>query len=312
MFVPVAVIAVFGLMASFASVAQAFPSRTAACTNCHSGVNVPVVATAGAGSATAVDYAISAPTATSVAVFDGATKVAVLAPTDAFLATVGTTYVVYAVTGPTITDGIGTTSFTAAAPVVTPTAPAVPVLSAMYNTAVNSVTIAWPAVPGATSYDYQIGSGAIVNIAGTTVTLTGLAEGNTAFKVSATNGSGSSAYAATMVAYTIPVVVPTPPPTPQPPVTPTPTPVLTGYKVRLHLNVSHKYARKLTATLTNQVTGVKLTARLDRKGNVTFAGVPIGTYKLTVSGSKRVKFRARTIVVNTPAQKHHERDGDDD
>jgi hypothetical protein len=92
-----------------------------------------------------------------------------------------------------------------------------------------------------------------------------------------------------------------------------PTAPATGYKVKLHLNLSHKYARKLTATLTDKVTGAVLTAKLDRKGNVTFASVPAGTYRLTVSGSKRVKFRAKTIVVKAPAAKHHDHDdGDDD
>jgi hypothetical protein len=329
--VPVAAVAVFGLMAAFATVAQAFPTKTNACTNCHSGVNVPVTATAGAASGTTVAYALAAPSATAIAVFDGATKVGTYGSTGSFSATVGKTYTAYAVTGPTTGDGLGSTTFTVAAPVVvppvvTPAVPAAPVLNATYNSSTGSVIISWVGVTGATSYDYQVGSGAMVSTTNTSVTLTGLAVGNTAFKLRATNTGGSSAYSAATVVYTAPVVVPpvvvppvvvppvvtppvvTPPVVVPPAVTPTPTPTpapnlapaRTGYKVKRHIHVNRKLARKLTATLTDKVTGARFIAKLDRKGNVAFNNVPAGTYRLTVTGSRQVKYKAKTIVVGTP------------
>ena len=48
---------------------------------------------------------------------------------------------------------------------------------------------------GATGYDYQVGTGAVTSTTGTSVSLTGLAVGNTAFKLRATNSGGPSAYA---------------------------------------------------------------------------------------------------------------------
>ena len=370
--VPVVAVAVFGLMAAFATVAQAFPTKTTACTGCHSGVNVPVTATAGATSGTTVTYQLNAPTATAIAVFDGATKVATLGASGTFSATAGKTYAVYAVTGPTTGDGVGSMSFTVAAPVVVPTAPAAPVLSTTYNTTTGNVTIAWTAVSGATGYDYQVGTGAVASTTGTSVSLTGLAVGNTAFKLRATNSGGPSAYAAATIVYTVPVVVPTAPAAPVlsttyntttgnvtiawtavsgatgydyqvgtgavasttgtsvsltglavgntafklratnsggpsayaaativytvPVVVPNPT----GYPVKLHLDVNQRYNSRLTAVLTDQVTGAKFTAKPDSDGDVSFSNVPVGTYTLTVTGSRRVRFHARTIVVSAP------------
>ena len=289
--VSVTAVAIFGLMASFATVAQAYPSKTVACTGCHSGVNVPVTAAAGTVSGTTVSYSFSAPTASAIALFDGATKVATLGSTGTYSATIGTAYTAYAVAGPTMSSGIGSTTFTPSGPTA-PGVPAAPSLNATYNTATGNITIAWPAVSGATSYDYQVGTGAIASTAGTSVSLSGLALGNTAFKVRATNGTGSSAYTSTTIVYAVPVV----------------PDGGTVAKVKLHLKVSHKYAKRLTATITNNASGAKITARVDRKGNVTFRNVPVGTYRLTVSGSKRVKFRAKTIVVSAQASKQHHDD----
>ena len=70
------------------------------------------------------------------------------------------------------------------------------------------MTITWAAVAGATSYDYQVGTGAVLSTTGTSVSLSGLAVGNTAFKLRATNSGGSSAYTAATIVYTVPVVAP--------------------------------------------------------------------------------------------------------
>ncbi len=89
--------------------------------------------------------------------------------------------------------------------------PRPPLLNATYNTTTGNVTITWAAVTGATSYDYQVGTGAVLSTTGTSVSLSGLAVGNTAFKLRATNSGGSSAYAASTIVYTVPVVAPAAP-----------------------------------------------------------------------------------------------------
>jgi len=72
--VPVAAIALVGLMASFATTAQAFPTKTTACTGCHSGTNVPITTTLVSTVGTTANYTVSAPLANAIVVFDGATK----------------------------------------------------------------------------------------------------------------------------------------------------------------------------------------------------------------------------------------------
>ncbi len=86
------------------------------------------------------------------------------------------------------------------------------------------MTITWAAVTGATSYDYQVGTGAVLSTTGTSVSLSGLAVGNTAFKLRATNSGGSSAYTAATIVYTVPGRRPrgpgcSTPPTTRPPAT---------------------------------------------------------------------------------------------
>jgi hypothetical protein len=95
-------------------------------------------------------------------------------------------------------------------PVAVP-APAAPVLSATYNTSTGAVTISWAAVSGVTSYDYQVGTGSVLSTASTSVAIGGLAVGTTAFKVRATNGSGSSSYTSANIVYSLPVVPPAAP-----------------------------------------------------------------------------------------------------
>jgi hypothetical protein len=121
---PLALLALLGLMAAFASTAQAFPSKTNPCTGCHSGPNVPVTATLSSVTAAAAVYNVSAPSATAIAVFDGSTKLATFtATTGQFSVAPGKTYVIYAVTGPSTSNGIGSTSVSPVAPVVDSTAP---------------------------------------------------------------------------------------------------------------------------------------------------------------------------------------------
>ena len=122
--VPVAAIALVGLMGGFASTAQAFPTKTTACTGCHSGPNVPITTTLVSTVGTNATYNFNAPAASAVAVFDGATKIFTFyAGTGQFTVATGKTYTLYSVTGPSTSDGAGSTSVSPVAPVVDTTAP---------------------------------------------------------------------------------------------------------------------------------------------------------------------------------------------
>jgi len=112
-----AAVALVGALAAATTTASATPTKTSRCSGCHSGVNVPVTATLATTSATAATYDLSAPTATAIGVFDGTTKVTYfVATTGRISVPFGKTYTIYAVKGPTTSDGIGTTSATAVAP----------------------------------------------------------------------------------------------------------------------------------------------------------------------------------------------------
>ncbi len=122
---PIAVLALFGLMTAFASTALAFPTRTTPCSGCHSGPNVPVAATLVSVTPSLAIYNVSAPTASAIAVFDGATKVIAFSANSAqFSVAPGKTYNVFGVTGPGTSDGVGQTSVSPVAPVADTTAPA--------------------------------------------------------------------------------------------------------------------------------------------------------------------------------------------
>jgi len=124
LFVPIAGIALVGLMASFATPASAFPSKTTACTGCHSGVNVPITTTLVSTVGTTATYNVSAPAADAIVVFDGATKIFTFtANTGTFAVATGKTYTIYAVTGPSTGDGVGSKTISPVAAVVDATAP---------------------------------------------------------------------------------------------------------------------------------------------------------------------------------------------
>ncbi len=108
-----AVLALAALSASaaFATNAYAFPTQTSQCRVCHSGPNVPVTATLASMAGATATYNVSAPGAFAIAVFDGNTKLAVInAAAGQFSVTAGKTYTVFAVTGPTTGNGLGSTS----------------------------------------------------------------------------------------------------------------------------------------------------------------------------------------------------------
>ena len=94
--------------AAFATTAMATPSKSSPCDGCHGGggatISTTLVSTVG-GIAT---YNVSAPGASAIALFNGPTKIGIV--TGQITVPVGATYTLYAVTGPTEADGIGSTT----------------------------------------------------------------------------------------------------------------------------------------------------------------------------------------------------------
>ena len=122
--IPLAVAAVLAATALFAPVAMAHPSYPDACSGCHGGASVAVTATKKSETATAVTYTLSAPTATAIGVFNGSTKVSAITGTSGTVAIPrGKTYSIYAVKGPSTSDGLG--SITVKAPAATSAATSV-------------------------------------------------------------------------------------------------------------------------------------------------------------------------------------------
>ena len=116
-------LAAVGLFASVATTASATPTKTTRCTGCHSGPNVAVTATLASTNGTGATYNLSAPSATAIAVFDGNTKVgsSILGTSGQIAVPFGKTYTIFAIQGPTNSDGIGSTTVSPAAPVVVDT-----------------------------------------------------------------------------------------------------------------------------------------------------------------------------------------------
>ena len=275
--VPVALIAFAGLMAGFASSAQAFPTQTSPCTGCHSGAGATISTTLVSTVGTNATYNFSAPGATAVAVFSGSTKLFVFtASTGQFVVPTGKTYSLFAVTGPTTSDGVGTASVSPAAAPVDATAPVT--TSNAVATYVSSAAItlsATDAGSGVAATYYKLDGGA--QVTGTSVTVTTLGSHTLEFWSVDVAGNIESHKTAS---FTVTAPVPDP----------------TGlYTVRTHVFGEHAAGR--IATLTNTATGDTYTARIGTHGIVTFTDIPEGTYNLSIRG-----VTLRTISVPTASR----------
>ena len=199
------------LIAAFATSAQAFPSRTTACSICHSGVDVPVTATLTANDGTTASYNVSAPGATDIAVFNGATKTATITgASGTFSVPVGGTYVVYSVKGPATTDGIGSTSVSPVAPAPTDTTAPNTTSNAAVNYLTNA-TIILTATDnaggsGVASTYYRLDGGA--QTAGTSVSTTALGPHTLEFWSVDVAGNMETPHKTATFAVTAPVPVP--------------------------------------------------------------------------------------------------------
>jgi P pilus assembly chaperone PapD len=119
----IAAVAAFGLIAGFATNATAYPTKTVACSGCHSGPALTVTATQTSNNGVTAAYNVTAPGAYYIAVFDGSTKVAQITGASGTAAlTVAHTYTLRAVEGPTTSSGYGQLVVTPVAPIVTPPA----------------------------------------------------------------------------------------------------------------------------------------------------------------------------------------------
>lgn len=190
------------------------------------------------------------------------------------------------------TNGVGSSSYRSASVIYTlPSAPAAPVLNATYGTADGNLTITWAAVTGATSYDYQLGAGTIVNTTSTSVTLTGLPLGTTAFKLRATNVGGSSTWTSTSLIYTL-----APPAIPAAPVLPYSADTANGSVTVSWATVpgatSYQYQLGAGPILTTTSTSVTLT------------GLPVGSTAFnvrSVNGAGTSAFATTAINYTPPA-----------
>jgi large repetitive protein len=164
------VLATAGLVGAFASSASAYPTLTSPCSNCHSGANVPVAATLATNVGGTATYNVSAPGASAIAVFSGSTKLTTIsAASGSFSVADGATYTVYAVTGPTTSDGIGSTAVSPVAPPADTTAPVTK--SDAAATYVSSATIHLTATDNiGVAHTYYILDGA-AQVEGTTVSV---------------------------------------------------------------------------------------------------------------------------------------------
>ena len=170
---PIAAVALVGLMASFATTAQASPSY-GACSGCHGGPNVAVTATLASTTGTNATYDFSAPGADSVVVFDGSTKLFTFAAaTGQFTVATGKTYTIYAVAGPDTSGGLGSTTVSPVAATVDTAAPVT--LSDAQTTYVSSAAIeltATDADSGVANTYYILDGG--VQVTGTSISVTAL------------------------------------------------------------------------------------------------------------------------------------------
>jgi hypothetical protein len=80
------------------------------------------------------------------------------------------------------------------------------------------------------------------------------------------------------------------------------------YTYTYKFKLKKKTYKKLKAVLTSKANGKKYTVTVSKKGVATFKKIPAGSYKLSTTGNKRFKFKAKTVRVGP---KDHDHDDDD-
>ena len=95
--------------AAFATTAMATPDESSPCDNCHGGSGATVTTTLVSTVGGIATYSVTAPGSDAIALFNGATKLGMV-ETGQIAVPVGSTYTLYAVTGPDTSGGLGTAS----------------------------------------------------------------------------------------------------------------------------------------------------------------------------------------------------------
>ncbi|MDR3685432.1 MAG: hypothetical protein P4L93_00505 [Coriobacteriia bacterium] len=184
-------------------------------------------------------YSFSAPGATAVAVFDGTTKLFTFtAASGQFSVPTGKTYSLFAVTGPTTSDGVGTTSVSPAALQVDTTAPVTTSNAvATYDSIAAIMLSATDSGSGVAATYYKLDGGA--QVAGTSISVTAI--GSHTLEFWSVDVAGNiEAHQTVDFTITAPVPTPTPTPTPDPTPTPNPTP---GHDHSGHRGEHHRSKR---------------------------------------------------------------------
>jgi hypothetical protein len=185
--------------------------------------------------------------------------------------------------------------------------------TATYNVSVTGPGSAsgWAVYQGSTRITYGSGaSGSFSVTTGRTYTVYGGNLGSSKLY----NSISISPAAATPPPTPTPTPNPTPTPTPVPTTTPSPTPTPTPapeaglVTYRAHFKTHHRYYKGLKAVLKNTSTGTVSSAAINKNGDAVFQ-VPAGTYRLTVTGNKKFKFKAKTVkIAAAKTSKHHDDD----
>jgi hypothetical protein len=204
---------VLGMTAAFAANASAFPTQTTLCRGCHNGPGATIATTLVSTVGNSATYSVSAPGADAIAVFNGSTKLAtIIGASGQFSVPTGGVYTIFAVTGPTTTDGLGTASVS---PVAAPADVTAPVTTSdAVATYVSSATInltATDAGSGVASTYYVLDGGA--QTAGTSVSVSLV--GSHTLEFWSVDVAGN-VEAHNTVGFTITAPVPDPAPAPAP------------------------------------------------------------------------------------------------
>ncbi len=269
----VVAVAAAGLMSALATTAYAFPTKTSACSGCHSGAKITVTATQTSNDGTNASYSVSAPGADYIAVFSGSKVAQITGASGSVSLPVGKTYTFYAVQGPTTSDGLGSASVSPVAPAPVPVPVPTPTPTPTPVPVPDPTPVPVP-TPTPTPTPVPVPDPTPVPVP---------------------------------VPDPTPVPVPVPDPTPVPVPTPDPTPVpapapSTMAKVTIKVMDAKGHALShATVTLVNQETGKKYSKKANSKGTVVFGNIPAGSYTVTAS-YKSVRLNS-TLIVNDTTEK---------
>ena len=302
----IAAVAAFGLLVGFATNASATPTKTSACSGCHSGHTIAVTANQTSNNGTTATYSVSAPSAYYIAVFDGSTKVAMITGASGTASlTDGHTYTLRAVQGPTTSSGYGQLVVSPVAPAPVPVADTVaPVTTsdALANY-VSSAAIHLSAVDNAggsgVAHTYYVLDGGS-QAAGTLVSVGTVGNHTLSFWSVDVAGNVEAAH---LVSFAIAAPDPVIPPVVDPVVPPVVDPVIPPVvdpsamcKITIHvMGANGHVAKSAKVTLVDTVTGAKFTLRTNKSGNASFAHIPYGTYRITAGNS--INMATRTITI---------------